>query len=323
MNGKDLLDKINFIDNDLIEEAANIDKKRKPHIKLYVVACFLCVILIGTVLIKGRTSNDKLDNSNSSLVEEEEIKNSLVYIPNIEVSEKSQSNICGDMIAFIIYKDKMYERTESFKGQKVIEINNLVGNKVGYAKGDIEECFNLEECDEEFPKDFSGSVSGNVYTVNGYSEDFRICIKGNYKDDNGNIIEYIDFYENLYGIGLNVGKDLFEDRLNLKGNWHNVKYFTHHEWISGWPDYNCLDLTNIMKSDIDKFIQELNSSEFVDLTDKNIYDNTNRHLYIYMKDNTSVKLKLLEGGYVGYEELNGYFVKMPGAIFDKLYEASE
>lgn len=29
MKGKDLLDKINFIDNDLIQEAANIRKKEK------------------------------------------------------------------------------------------------------------------------------------------------------------------------------------------------------------------------------------------------------------------------------------------------------
>ena len=42
-----------------------------------------------------------------------------------------------------------------------------------------------------------------------------------------------------------------------------------------------------------------------------------------MKDKTRVELRLFEGGYVGYQALGWYFVKMPGDIFDKIYEATK
>ena len=42
-----------------------------------------------------------------------------------------------------------------------------------------------------------------------------------------------------------------------------------------------------------------------------------------MKDNTRIELRLFEGGYVGYQDLGWYFVKMPGEIFNRLYEASK
>ena len=317
MKGKDLLDKINFIDNDLIQEAANIRKKRKKCTKWYAIACSLCVILIGTVLLRWVILNDKLDNNNTTVVDEEEAKNSLVYIPKIELPKKS--SVQTDMIGLIVYKGKIYTQAESFCGQKASEINNLVGNRIGYAKGNIDEGAKQEE----YAKEFAGTVSGDVYTVNGYNEDFRICIKGSDNDGTGNVIDYINFYENLNGIGLNNGKDLFGDRIRLEKNWDNVKYLTHENWDNGWPDYNYLNLSNITERDIDKFIQELYRGEFVDLTNKDIYDKPNHHLYIYMKDNTRVELRLFEGGYVGYQPLGWYFVKMPGEIFNKLYEASK
>lgn len=317
MKGKDLLDKINFIDDDLIQEAGIIKKKRKTYTKWYVIACSLCVILIGTVLVSGIILNDKLDNNNTTVVDKEPAKNSLVYIPKIELPEKS--NIQADMVGLIVYKGKIYTQGESFQVEKASEINNLVGNRLGYAKGNIDEWSKQEEYDEEF----AGTVSGDVYTVNGYSEDFRICIKGSYEDDEGKVVDYIHFYENLNGIGLNTGKDLFGDRLKLEGNWDNVKYLTHENWNNGWTDYNYLDLSNITEIDINKFIQELYRGEFVDLTYKDIYDKPNHHLFIYMKDNTRVELRLFEGGYVGYQPLGWYFVKMPRETFDKLYEASK
>lgn len=131
------------------------------------------------------------------------------------------------MIGLIIYKVKIYTQAERVVGEDTIKENNLLGKRLGYAKGNIDEC------------------------------------------------------------------------------------------------YNYLDLPNISDNDIDKFIKELYSGEFVDLTKTNIYDNSSRHLFIYMKDNTRIQLRLFEGGYVGYQDLGWYFVKMPGEIFDKFYEASK
>ena len=39
-------------------------------------------------------------------------------------------------------------------------------------------------------------------------------------------------------------------------------------------------------------------------------------------NNTIIYLRLLEGGYVGYEDLAWYFVKIPGKSFDAIFSAA-
>ena len=55
---------------------------------------------------------------------------------------------------------------------------------------------------------------------------------------------------------------------------------------------------------------------------RQIYDSAVQgHLFISMSDGTTVELRLIEGGYVGYQGLGWYFVKMPGAVFDAVLAA--
>ena len=42
-----------------------------------------------------------------------------------------------------------------------------------------------------------------------------------------------------------------------------------------------------------------------------------------LSDGTTVELRLIEGGYVGYQELGWYFVKMPGDVFDAVLAACQ
>lgn len=316
MKGKDLLDKINSIDNNLIEEAYNINKKRKVYKKWYVVAASLCIVVLGTLLFINQEIGKNSENE-KEIISNEEIKNSLVYIPKIELP-KEESNTSFDMIALVVYKGNIYTHSETFIGESAKNVDSLVGKRLGYAKGNIDEWSKQEDYAEEF----AGTTIGDVYTVNGYNEDFRICIKGRYEDDDNKEVEYIEFYENLNGIGLNTGKDLFGDRLKLEGNCDYVKYLTHDNWNNGWPNYNYLNLNDITTEDIDLFIKELYNGEFTSMKNSNIYDNESHHIFIYMKDKTRVELRLFEGGYVGYQALGWYFVKMPGDIFDKIYEAT-
>lgn len=316
MKGKDLLDKINSIDNNLIEEAYNINKKRKVYKKWYVIAASLCIVVLGTLLFINQEIGKNSENE-KEIISNEEIKNSLVYIPKIELP-KEESNTSFDMIALVVYKGNIYTHSETFIGESAKNVDSLVGKRLGYAKGNIDEWSKQEDYAEEF----AGTTIGDVYTVNGYNEDFRICIKGRYEDDDNKEVEYIEFYENLNGIGLNTGKDLFGDRLKLEGNCDYVKYLTHDNWNNGWPNYNYLNLNDITTEDIDLFIKELYNGEFTSMENSNIYDNESHHIFIYMKDKTRVELRLFKGGYVGYQALGWYFVKMPGDIFDKIYEAT-
>lgn len=74
------------------------------------------------------------------------------------------------------------------------------------------------------------------------------------------------------------------------------------------------------------FLNEIDNGKFVyawtDDTDKSIYDTPNQtHLILIMEEGTIVRLRLIEGGYVGYDALGWYFVKIPGETFDAVYAA--
>ena len=73
-------------------------------------------------------------------------------------------------------------------------------------------------------------------------------------------------------------------------------------------------------------MSQLDSGGFVytwnpDSSDNSIYDKNQAHLILSMTDGTTVKLRLIEGGYVGYEPLGWYFVKIPEDIFNAVYDA--
>ena len=72
------------------------------------------------------------------------------------------------------------------------------------------------------------------------------------------------------------------------------------------------------------FIDEMYAAEFeyVYESTPDFYTDSSRaqaHLYVRMEDETVVELRLFEGGYVGYQHMGWYFVKMPGAAFDAVF----
>ena len=55
---------------------------------------------------------------------------------------------------------------------------------------------------------------------------------------------------------------------------------------------------------------------------KSIYDTQNQaHLILTMSDGTVIRIRLIEGGYVGYDPLAWYFVKIPEDVFNSVYDA--
>ena len=59
-----------------------------------------------------------------------------------------------------------------------------------------------------------------------------------------------------------------------------------------------------------------------DTKSSSIYRTDNQiHLYIQLDDGLKVHMRLIEGGYVGYQSLGWYFVKIPEDIFNKVFEA--
>jgi hypothetical protein len=307
-----------FIEEDLIQAAsiAKAKNRKSNWIKWGVLAACVCLLVVGSTQLyqrflgpenathSGNEGNVGFDGDN------------FVTVPAIELP-KNTNGSAMDMIALIVYQNRIYTQSIYYDGEEASQISDLVDTYLGYAKGNIDEW----SSQEEYSKELAATVMGDVYTVKGYDSEFRLCIKGQYNDENGNTIEYVNFYDHLNGISLGTGKDLFGDRLQLMNQWDYAKYQEHQNWDTGWPNYEYHDLSGVTDADLEAFLTQLYSSEFVDLSESNIYDKEQGHLYFYMKDGTNIPLRLMEGGYVSYQPLGWYFVKMPGEIFDKIYNA--
>lgn len=321
MNGKELFEKKEFIDADLIQDAAIATgkKKQRNRVKWGLTAACISLLVLG-ILQLSNPENGFAPGSDSQIIEPgNDVSldgSNFVNVPTIELP-KTTNGAAMDMIGLIVYDGRIYTQSTYYEGEQAVPISHLVGDYLGYAKGNIDEWSNQDD----YTVEFASTVVGDFYKVKGYDSEFRICMKGQYETEDGSIIEYVHFYDNLNGISLAKGKDLFEDRLYLMNGWDSVKYQDHQNWDNGWPNYEYHKLEGVTNADFEAFLTELYSSEFVDLTMSNIYDKEQGHLYFYMKDGTEIPLRLFEGGYVGYQPLGWYFVKMPGELFDTIYNA--
>ena len=143
------------------------------------------------------------------------------------------------------------------------------------------------------------------------------------EDENGKPTLWIQFLARLNGITFNTGADLFENRLHMQGRVKSIQWQSHDDWNSGGENMQDVNLNSACWED---FLNEIDNGKFVyawtDDTDKSIYDTPNQtHLILIMEEGTIVRLRLIEGGYVGYDALGWYFVKIPGETFDAVYAA--
>ncbi len=322
MRGKDLLNVMSAVDVDLIaesEEAFHKEQKKPILIKWIAMAACLCLVLIGAFAAIKYYSNppgytNPTEDTESGINSYEGL-----YIPPLKLPENTDG--AGfDMLGLIVYNDGIYTQSEDYYGDEALRIDSLVGDYLGYASGSIDEWSKQDE----YAKDFASSVAGEVYSVKGYDTDFRICIRQKVKGESGKPILWIQFLERLNGITLTKGEDLFESRLHIREKAKKIQWQSHDDW--DWDKGNIQDAE--LSSEIwEDFLEQIDASEFVntradDNPNSNIeslYDTPNQtHLILTMEDGTAVQLRLIEGGYVGY---NALFVQIPGEIFNAVYNA--
>ena len=252
-----------------------------------------------------------------------------VYIP--KTNRPSTNSSRSIAYTLFLYQGRVYRNTSLYRGDEAAAISGLIGEKVGYATGNTDGWYAQDESAERFP----GTARGDVYSVIGHDDWYRLCMKESYTDSDGNRTERVWFFEHLDDYGMTNGYDLFVFRnimeiYNgeiLSRNWSHVKYVRHTNWDSTHPsNYIYRDLAGITDEEISMFLYEvlLGQFEYVYETAGNDFYQRNHqaHLYIYMDDNTVVELRLLEGGYVGYGHLAWYFVKIPGEAFDLIFNAA-
>ena len=340
MNGLDIMDAIGNIDPKFIEKAENSEIKKESKIKRistktwgFLAASICLVLLVGAIYIISRNTpelptpntsqavkHDAESTPNTSLTVNHDVEPGTakgVYIPAAQMPKDLSDEAMADMIGLVVYKGSIYIESEYYDHAEAIKIEPLLGEYLGQANGKIDEWSEKNEYETEF----ASTIGGDVYSVRGYSTDFRICIKNEYPGDDGNKRISISFMDRLNDITLTTGKDLFEDRLQISGNIDNITWQSHDDWNYEIKNYHELDMTSNRWTE---FMNAVDAAEFEYLWNEDspstIYSVEEQlHLILNMKDGTQVQLRLIASGYVGYQPLGWYFVKIPEDIFDALY----
>lgn len=250
-----------------------------------------------------------------------------IVIPAIKLPEPN-AHAEAEMIGLVVYRGGIYTQAEWYRGEDAARIEGLVGEYLGHAAGRIDEW----STQEEYALEFASTIPGDVYSVKGYDPGFRLCIPEEYLDEDGTPVRNICFCERLNGVTLTEGKDLYEDRLHVRGRVVSLQWQDHGDW--DWARGNYRE-ASISEEDWDAFLDALDGGGFIDAwipdgsfyedrPGSRIYDTPNQtHLFLNMDDGTRIELLLIEGGYVRYQILGGgwYFVEMPGEAFDAVYDA--
>ena len=285
------------IDDDLISGAAEYRRtKKRIYTRWGIIAACLCLVIAGSVI--WFTSTKPLANDGASAVLEDGANGQQL---EITMSSSTQAS----MIGFIIYQGRTYKHYER------MEKADILGDYLGTITGNIDELTSPDEYTE-----LSGSVKGDFFSVKGYDPQFMLCMKettgsvSTFVCDNGNTMKY--------------GRELFEDRIHLMGNFNDVQYETRASWFS---DKNELYRINASEEVLQRFIEQLDEAEIIPweevpakegLTASSIYDTEIYHIYFKMTDGMTVHLRLYENGYVRFQGLLDICVKISGDSFDNL-----
>ncbi len=295
MKNEDLIDAMNYIDDDIIENAVTPKKKNRAVKWIAIAACFCLCIAVGTAFAINNSKNNIKDIGKEPSYSSEDG----VFIPKSEFSIP-EKGAAADCIPFICYKDCFY--VYFFSNENI----DLTDEYLGEAK-------NVIECGRQTTElniDFNGSVEGKAYTVKGYSPDFMLAVKSEYS---------IFYLVKNNDITLNYGKELFEDSLHLKGNIEDVKYQSRYDWY-----YDNGNMKKVDKS-LDEFLDAINNAKFMpssaipyNTSSDNIYDGAEIfHLTIKKTDGLTVELRCFEGGYVMFTGIDAV-VKIDESIMNSL-----
>lgn len=312
-----IVNAVGYIDDELVTAAENKKiAKRSPWLKWgSIAACFVLIIGAGA-LILPEVIDGKVGTVSQSETESQEAPSDNavegVYIPAIELPD-AESAAVMDMLGLVVYQGRIYTQAEYYFGEAAEKIEALVGEHLGTAKGNIDEW----SSQDEYSAEFASTVGGEVYSVNGYDTSFRICIYGKYEDENHNHTVWIQFLDCLNGITLKTGAELFQDRLHISER-------TEAVLLEKQGDENSTE-ENIPTADIDQnawsdFWYQADNSEIIRIRNYGAQNNQ-ALLILSMSDGTVIRLRLIEGGYVGYDDLGGYFVKISEETFKAVYDA--
>lgn len=230
-----------------------------------------------------------------------------VTIPKMEVYLGNTEELAADMIAFFIHNGRCYVQYDLVKNGA-----DFVGKRVGTIRGMIDEW-----TPEDGYVDGAGSVTGDIYEVEGVSPDFMLCMVW----DDGVVETYI----NNNGISLEKGSDLVDDRLHLRANFETVSFQTDKEYSHTQKAPN--ELPEDTKKLFQQFLDSFAEHEFVYMEGKSYYpyggntDNSHiYHLYFTTENGLVIRFSLMGDGYVCFPWINGVCVQIEREIYDEVVQ---
>lgn len=239
---------------------------------------------------------------------------SVLYVPRAAVPEPEEG-VAIDMNGFVVYDGAVYTQTADYFGEDAGKLRGLLGEKLGSASGQIDEW----STPDEYAEEFASSVAGDVYTMRGYSPEFRLCVTNELRDTEGASLLWIQVVEHLNGIGVCTGAELFTERLRVDGRVTGVRTQSFDDWNYARELYRALP----QSPELDAFLTALNAGEFTDAhaeeTDFSPNGVGRGFLYLDLEDGTTVCLYLYEGGWVAYAGMPWYPIRLPAEVFDPVF----
>lgn len=208
----------------------------------------------------------------------------------------------------ILYNGKSYVKTCSLEADTNSK-EMLLDQYLGKTTGNI----NTKATDE-----ITSNVGGKAYTINGYSEDFRLGI---FIKDKSTKKSYIYIFDNLHSLknsGISTGSALFDDILHINNNLSFINYYCGNNLKIAHLNQNSL-LSKISEKEQQSLLNSFNNASLIN-GDENTFDNNYKKvaLFLNMTDETTVKIYLTKGGYIFCD---GLYFKTDDNVFSEVYNS--
>ncbi len=323
MKDDDLLKAIGGINEKYINEADLITIRPINHrrrIMQTVIAAASIAIVAGASFFLPKLLKKPSDTQIRTFTEDDQnntprIMSLSIDVPLVVLSEYTSEELVAKHTAVLVYDGNVYTHSCTYTGNKAESLEALLDQRLGTATGSL----SAQDSQQDDPSEFLSNLTGDVYSLKGYGTEFRLCVKREDVNEIGEKSRSYEILELLNGINLSYGYDLFEYRLHLTELTDSVLWETREDWERKADAFRQTEIDNKTWTD---FLEQTDSSVFFAAADgsEDLDKKPQAHLLLMMKDGTEVRLTLIEGGYVGYENLKGYFVKIPEEIFNKVYD---
>ncbi len=231
--------------------------------------------------------------------------NSDKSLPSNDLS-KTDSNV-------IIYNGKSYVNTCSLEESETSKAN-LLGEYLGTVSEESDD----ESTDDASSDDSSSDMNGKVYTINGYSESFRL---GMVTRDTTTGNDYIHIFDDLDSLAYSVqssGSELLNDILHIDKNLSFINYYSGTNLSEASTNQNDI-LTKIPETTIPQFIECLNTAFLIN-DGESAFENEDKKvaLFFNMTDETTAQIYLTKDGYIFCD---GLYFKTDSDIFYEVYNS--